>query len=283
MSVTPRDARSAEFAGASLSGPGPLAEGLMAFTTPVPLPSPAQLPTPQHSHMQAPARADKLHQGPSSVRGANIPQISSGTHSQSSSRLVFQHRDNSPAQTGACSILLEKQIGGSSAPSASAQARHNSKTPQVGTSPYRTPRQGEGNSAQPPVHTCGMPDAEDLASPGQGTKEGIAEVLTGHLHAWGKTLQKLRRPGRGVPEEGLYEPDMQPLGRPFIGQTIETDLARYIPHLTSTCILKPSHEYSIASAVDGEAQAQPRFAHDTEIPAPQEQMWCTISALAGCI
>ena len=60
----------------------------------------------------------------------------------------------------------------------------------------------------------------------QAGKEGIAEVLTGHLHALGKTLQRLRRPGKSPPGAGSAEPDMQPLGRPFIEQHIEPDMAR---------------------------------------------------------
>ena len=74
-------------------------------------------------------------------------------------------------------------------------------------------------------------------------------MLTGHLHAWGKTLQKMRRPGRCLPEVGTPEPDMQPLGRAFIGQPIEPNLARYIPQPTCTCILQPLHREATGSAV----------------------------------
>ena len=249
MNVTPRDARSAEFAGASLSGPGPLAEGLMAFTTPVPLPSPAQLPTPLRSHLQAPAQANKLHPDFSFVKGGSIQQT--GSDPQSRSRTASQHGDISPAQTGICTTVPGKRTEGcSAAPASATDPDHMDSTSQEGASPHRTPCQGSDTSAQPSqlVHTCGMPD-EGQASTGQGTKEGIAEVLTGHLHAWGKTLQKLRRPGRCLPEEGTPEPDMQPLGRAFIGQPVELDLARYIPHPTCTSILKPLHREFFGGAV----------------------------------
>ena len=249
MGVTPRDARSAEFAGASLSGPGPLAEGLMAFTTPVPLPSPAQLPTPRRGHIQAPAQANKLHQGFSFVKGPNAQQT--GSDSQSRSGTASQHRDTGPAQAGTCTTVSGKQtVVCSAAPASATDPDRMDSTSQVGTPPHRMPGQGSNTSAQPSqlVNTCGMPD-EGQASAGQGTKEGIAEVLTGHLHAWGKTLQKMRRPGRCLPEEGTPEPDMQPLGRAFIGQPIEADLARYIPHPTCTCILKPLHRKALGGAV----------------------------------
>ncbi|MCJ1358447.1 MAG: hypothetical protein MMC33_008447 [Icmadophila ericetorum] len=213
-------------AGASLSGPGPLAEGLMAFTTPVPLPSPAQLPTPQRGHSPAPAQANKLHQGFSLVKGGNVQQA--GSESQSRSRTASQRRDTGPAQTGTCTNVSGKRTLVCTAAPASATDPHRMDSiSQVGTSPHKMPCQGGDTSVQPSqlVHTCGMPD-EGQASAGQGTKEGIAEVLTGHLHAWGKTLQKLRRAGRCLPEEGTPEPDMQPLGRAFIGQPVEPNLAR---------------------------------------------------------
>ena len=174
----------------------------MAFTTPVPLPSPAQLPTPQRGHIQAPAQANKLHQGFSFVKGANAQQTSSD--SQSRSGTASQHRDTGPAQTGTCTTVSGKQtLVCSAAPASATDPDRMDSTSQVGTPPHRMPCQGSDTSAQPSqlVHTCGMPD-EGQASAGQGTKEGIAEVLTGHLHAWGKTLQKMRRPGRCLPEEG---------------------------------------------------------------------------------
>ena len=72
---------------------------------------------------------------------------------------------------------------------------------------------------------AGFPEA---VTPDRAPREKITEVLTGHLHAWGKSLQRLRRPGKSPPEPGSPEPDMQPLGRAFLGQPAEPDLSRYV-------------------------------------------------------
>ena len=102
-------------------------------------------------------------------------------------------------------------------------------------------------------------------------------MLTEHLHAWGKTLQRLRRPGRCLPKEGTTEPDMQPLGRPFIGQPIEPDLARYSPHPACVRILKPLHGDYLAVLWHDETQAQPCYAHASDIPAPPGRLHLSIS------
>ena len=92
-----------------------------------------------------------------------------------------------------------------------------------------TPHVGFRRDLPTPGIYPSAPSFPEAATPEQAPKEGIAEVLTGHLHAWGKTLQRLRRPGKSPPEPpGRPELDMQPLGRAFLGQPAELDLARYV-------------------------------------------------------
>lgn len=230
VSVTPRDARSADFVGNFLPAAGPLAEGLKAFSTPVPLPAnaiPAFVPA-----AQGPATASQLPQGHDAQKHARPEQATPQAHAAPGCREGFHGRStlqqlpvsaeggsSAAALSTACSMDMSPQAGSLQTPKASrsVQPPPQARYAYVPSSQRGTPR--------------GTADAAELASPRGVPKEKIAEVLTGHLHAWGKTLQKLRRPGRSPPGDDMAEPDMQPLGRPFLAQPAEADLARYARHI----------------------------------------------------
>ena len=97
------------------------------------------------------------------------------------------------------------------------------------------PPQQSTPSTHPPTHDihsqqAALQSLPEEVSPLITPREKIAEVLTGHLHAWGKTLQRLRRPDKSPPRGmDASEPDMQPLGRGLAGQPAEPDLARCTP------------------------------------------------------
>ena len=218
VSVTPRDARSADFAGANITGPGPLAAGAMSFTTAVPLPAnaaSAHVPGAQQVPAQGSTAADAHYQGHRRAPPAGSQQAMPDAHPHLSKQRGYQGGDaalQEPSTHDASPASCESSCGMDMSPAGSgAQSPHESFRRDL-------PTQG--------IHPC-APSFAEATTPEQAPREGIAEVLTGHLHAWGKTLQRLRRPGKSPPElPGSPEPDMQPLGRAFLGQPAEPDLAR---------------------------------------------------------
>ena len=270
MSVTPRDARSAEFASASLSGPGPLAAGAMSFTTPVPLPAHAARPVAaaaQHLQDRSAAHRAVRELAASHCAGAQDgcnPAAGTFPGSRADSHGPVPHATFGPRSGN----------GGHVIPSAAQPCQaacDMDMSPRAGSA--QSPQQNTP-STHPPNHDI-HPEQEALqvlpeeVSPLITPREKIADVLTGHLHAWGKTLQRLRRPDKSPPRGvDASEPDMQPLGRGLAGQPAEPDLARCTPErmrfwtimcvakavlqiFTSCCYLIPHPKFRILCTIYG--------------------------------
>lgn len=179
----------------------------MSFTTPVPLPTHA-------AHAQGSAAGEVPHQGSFPVPPVGLQQATPDMRVHLSEQQAYQR--SNPALQEPSTHNASPASHGSSCGMDMSPAPSSAQTPRINV---RTdlPTRGMDPSAR------GFPEA---VTPDQRPKEGIAEVLTGHLHAWGKTLQRLRRPGKSPPKPGCPEPDMQPLGRAFLAQPAEPDLAR---------------------------------------------------------
>ena len=231
MSVTPRDARSAEFAGANLSGPGPLAAGVMSFTTPVPLPAHAAGPlTAAAQHLQDSSAA---HRAAPKLAASHCAGVQNGCSPAAGAFPGSRADGHGPVPYATFGPSSES--GGHVIPLAAQPGQapcDMDMSPRAGSA---QPPQQCTPSTHPPTHDIhpqqaalqGLPEE---VSPLHTPRENIAEVLTGHLHAWGKTLQRLRRPAKSPPRGvEASEPDMQPLGRGLAGQPAEPDLARCTP------------------------------------------------------
>jgi hypothetical protein len=224
VSVTPRDARSAEFAGASLSGPGPLAAGVMSFTTPVPLPAHAARPmTAAAQNLQ-----NRIAMHCPALEVAALPctgiQVGCSPRAGAFPSSRAHAHDPIPYTSSGSSgyiIPLAAQL---------AQAACYMDMPLRAVT-AQVPLQCTPNAYQPThdIHQqqAALQGLPEEVSPLHTPREKIAEVLTGHLHAWGKKLQRLRRPAKSpMHRVDTCEPDMQPLGRGRAGQSVEPDLAR---------------------------------------------------------
>lgn len=125
VTVTPRDVRSADFAGGSLTGPGPLAAGVMSFTTPVPLPAnaaPAQLPSARHSPAQYNATADRQCQGRASATSARTEHAAPHAHQEAfqgenaNLHMPVAHVTSPGAHEGNCTMDMSPSAGSAQLP-----------------------------------------------------------------------------------------------------------------------------------------------------------------------
>ena len=191
----------------------------MSFSTPVPLPpyaEPAHVPSAGQVPAEGSAAADGHHQGYSRAPLAGSQQATPYMFAHLSEQRAYQRDDAPLRETSACHA--------SPASHASSCGMDVSPAPSSAPTPRLSLRRDLPTQDVHPS-AAGFPEA---VTPDRAPREKITEVLTGHLHAWGKSLQRLRRPGKSPPEPGSPEPDMQPLGRAFLGQPAEPDLSRYV-------------------------------------------------------
>ena len=189
----------------------------MSFTTPVPLPAHAmhaRVPSTGQPHAQCSAAGEMCHQGYIPAPPAGLQRAPPDMHAHLSEQQAYQRSE--AALRDPCTRDASPASHGSSCAMETSPAPSSVQTPRID---FRTDPFIRGMDPSAP----GFPQA---VTPDQAPKEGIAEVLTGHLHALGKTLRRMRRPGKPPPEPGCPEPDMQPLGRAFLVQPAEPDLAR---------------------------------------------------------
>ena len=127
MTVTPRDVRSADFAGASLTGPGPLAAGVMSFTTPVPLPATAasaRSPGARHLPAQHNASADRHCQEHASATSARTEHGAPHVHAHQEAlhggnanlHMPGAHVTSPGAHEGNCTMDMSPSAGSAQLP-----------------------------------------------------------------------------------------------------------------------------------------------------------------------